>query len=168
MASCASFQSAKFQLQQIGINKQNYHLLNGRYSRQIIKKDAHPNNGDDLFWNFFQKGRHHMIKDENICSVQLLALNPKRLKVTYLKNDTIIISRIMKGRIKNGYFELNRNYLILPTIIFNICRTIKFRVGVLENGNLTADYREVAFGTGFVIIPFYTDDKEMDNEFQKK
>lgn len=168
MTSCATLHQDKLHSQQVPINKDNYHLLDGHYSRNCIKKDSTRIQGNDLFWNFFRKGHHHMIQDENVCSVHLQSLSTKRLKVTYLKNDSIIDSLIMKGRLKNGYFELRGKYFIVPAIFFNICRTIRFRVGVLENGNLSADYREAAFGTGFVIIPFYEDDKNMDIEFKKK
>jgi hypothetical protein len=62
---------------------------------------------------------------------------------------------------------LRRNTLIIPAIIVNVFRTIKFRLGILEDGNLTTDYREVAFGTVFIIIPVYYDEKREDLEFQK-
>ncbi len=168
MTSCATLHRDEFRSQQILIHKGNYHLLDGQYSRHSNKTDSLRKNGDDLFWNIFRKGHHHIIIDEGNCSVKLQTIDPKRLKATYLKNDSIIDSRIMRGRIKNGYFELRRNYFIVPAIFFNICRTIKFRIGLLENGDLTTDYREVAYGTGFVIIPFYSDDKEMDAEFKRK
>ena len=167
VTSCATMHPDKFQPQQTSIDYQNYYLLNGRFSRHGLSKDSCKRNDEDLFWDLFRQGHHYMINDTNDCTVELLTLNPKQLKVTYLINDSVIDSRILNGRIKYGYFELRRSTLIIPAIIVNIFRTIKFRFGILENGNLTTDYREVAFGTAFLIIPVYYDEKREDLEFQK-
>ena len=108
-----------------------------------------------------------MINDTNECFVELMMINTKSLLVTYIANERIIDSKIMKGRLKDGYFELRHNVFIVPAIFVNVCRTIKFRIGLLANGNLTADYREVVFGTGFIIIPVFDDIKTMDCVYKK-
>lgn len=73
----------------------------------------------------------------------------------------------MKGKIKNGYFEMKRRVFFIPTIYLNVFRTTKFRIGILENDNLTTDYNQIAWGTGFVIIPFFDKEKEPDFEYKK-
>ena len=84
-----------------------------------------------------------------------------------MKNDSIIKSKVLKGKIKNGYFEMKRRVFFVPTIYLNIFRTTKFRIGLLENNNLTTDYKQLAWGTRFVIIPFVDNEKEPDFEYKK-
>src|SRR5690606_22996585 len=93
-------------------------------------------------------------------------VNSKKVEVTILKDDSILKSYKMRGKIKNGYFEGRRKYLFVPTIYLNVFRTRKFRFGILENNNLITDFKEVAFGTGFVVIPFY--DKTLNSNVEYK
>jgi hypothetical protein len=157
--SCASFKSDKFVDGQIELNKENLKLINGKYTRNPINWDG------DLFWNFYTRG--YNVGTQSSCSVDLRLIDQKHLTVTLMQNDSIIKSKVLKGKLKNGYFEMKRRVFIAPAIFFNIFRTIKFRFGILENGNLTTDYLQKAWGTEFVIFPFFNKEEEFDYEYKK-
>jgi hypothetical protein len=166
LSSCATFYPDNFQPGQIPIHKENLQMISGRYKRTTINPLYKNRGGGDLFWTLIRKS-NHMVENDTQCVVELYPINTKRLRVIYLKNDTIIDSRILKGKVRDGYFELRRKTLVIPAVFFNICRTTKFRIGLLENGNMTTDYKEVAFGTALILIPFLEDDNTEDVEFQK-
>ncbi len=60
------------------------------------------------------------------------------------ENSGIIKTKKIKGKLKNGYFELKRNHLLIPIIFTNLYRNRKFRLGLLNNGNLITDYNEIS------------------------
>lgn len=163
ISSCATLKSDKLVGGQIPLTKDNLVLINGDFSRASINQ-PNKHNGD-LFWNFNNKG--YNVGPDSLCFVRIKVVNEKRLDVTLLNDDGVIKSKILKGRLKNGYFEMNRRSFIVPGIFLNVCRTTKFRIGLLNNKNLTTDYKEIAWGTGFVIIPFFEKGMEKDFEYGK-
>ena len=161
--SCASLKSDKFVDGQIELTKQNLNLINGIYTRNPINQSEKWKG--DLFWNFYTRG--YNVGADSLCAVELKVVDERRLNVTIMKNDSIIKSKVLKGKIKNGYFEMKRRVFFVPTIYLNVFRTTKFRIGLLENDNLTTDYKQLAWGTRFVIIPFVDNEKEPDFEYKK-
>ena len=118
-----------------------------------------------MFWNFYTRG--YNVGADSLCAVKLKVIDDQHLGVTLVKNDSIIKSKVLNGKIRNGYFEMNRRLFFVPTLYLNIFRTTKFRIGLLEGGNLTTDYKQIAIGTGFLIIPFHEVEKELDFEYKK-
>ena len=161
--SCASLKSDKFVDGQIELTKQNLTSINGKYTRNPVNQSEKWKG--DLFWNFYTRGFN--VGADSLCAVELNIIDERRLNVTIMKNDSIIKSKVLKGKIKNGYFEMKRRVFFIPTIYLNVFRTTKFRIGLLENNNLTTDYKQVSWGTGFVIIPFINNEKEPDFEYKK-
>ena len=161
--SCASLKSDKFVDGQIELTKQNLTLINGKYTRNPVNQSE--NWKGDLFWNFYTRG--YNVGADSLCAVELKVIDERHLNVTIMKNDSIIKSKVLKGKIKNGYFEMKRRVFFIPTIYLNVFRTTKFRIGLLENDNLTTDYKQLAWGTGFVVIPFIDNEKEPDFEYKK-
>lgn len=163
LTSCATLKSDKYVDGQVELTKENLNLLNGKYSRQHL--NPLEKRKGDLFWNFYTRG--YNVGADSLCSVSIKVVDERSLYVTLLKNDSIIKSKVIKGKLKNGYFEMKRRVFFVPTIFLNIFRTTKFRLGLLENQNLTTDYNQIAWGTGFVIIPFIEKEKEPDFEYRK-
>ncbi len=163
LTSCATLKSDKDVDGQIELNRQNLYLLNGKYARNPVNKSIEA--GGDLFWNFYTRG--YNVGADSLCAVKLKVIDAKHLGVTLVKDDSIIKSKVLNGKIKNGYFEMNRRLFFVPTLYLNIFRTTKFRIGLLEGGNLTTDYKQIAIGTGFLIIPFHEVEKELDFEYKK-
>ena len=162
LASCASLKSDKNVNGQINLTKENLTLLNGNYSRKPLNQSE--NWKGDLFWSFYTKGISGV---DSLCVAKITVIDEKNLKVTLIENDKVLKSKILKGKLKNGYFEMNRRVFFIPAVFLNVFRTTKFRIGILDNKNLTTDFKEIAFGTGFFIIPFFNKDKEFDFEYKK-
>jgi len=163
LTSCATLKSDKYVDGQIELTKENLNLLNGKYSRNPVNQSEKWKG--DLFWNFYTRG--YNVGADSLCAIKLKVIDEKHLDVTIMKNDSIIKSKVLKGKIKNGYFEMKRRVFFIPTIYLNVFRTTKFRIGLLENENLTTDYKQIAWGTGFVIIPFFDKEKDPDFEYGK-
>lgn len=162
LTSCANLKSDKFVDGQIELTKENLNLLNGKYSRKPLNQSEEWKG--DLFWNFYTKGISGV---DSLCVTKITVIDEKHLNVTLIKNDSVLRSKVFNGKIKNGYFELNSRVFFIPTLYLNVYRTTKFRIGILENKNLTTDFKSIAFGTGFFIIPFFNKDKEFDFEYKK-
>jgi len=163
LTSCATLKPDKYVDGQIELTKENLNLLNGKYSRNPVNQSEKWKG--DLFWNFYTRG--YNVGADSLCAIKLKVIDEKHLDVTIMKNDSIIKSKVLKGKIKNGYFEMKRRVFFIPTIYLNVFRTTKFRIGLLENENLTTDYKQIAWGTGFVIIPFFDKEKYPDFEYGK-
>ncbi len=152
--SCATLKKDKLVEGQVWLTNKNLYLINGRYNRISIDSTSY-----DLFYKFLGGGGYvfwENEKDLNLNnSISLKVLDHKRIKATLFKNDSIVKTKILRGRLKSGYFELRRGYHIIPIIFFNSFGTHKIRIGLLGNSNLTTDYKEIFFGTFPVIIPFY-------------
>lgn len=162
--SCATLKPDKFVDGQVRVTAGNLNLLEGKYSRSAV---VEPEKGkSDLFWNFYAKG--YNVGPDNLCSVTLEIINQDHLKVTLYKNDSIIKAKTLKGKVRNGYFEMNRRVLIIPVLFMNLVRTSKFRIGLLKEGDITTDYKDVSWGTVYFIIPFLERRKEIDAEYPKE
>ena len=163
LTSCATFKKNEFANEQRKLTKENLHLLNGTYKNSSLTKT------DSLRDNLFFSGTGRIpynFEETEFYSIKLEVINDKRVQVNILKNNEALTSYKIKGKLKNGYFEGRRKYFFVPTIYLNVFRTRKFRIGILENDNLITDFKEIAFGTGFVIIPFY--DKTLESNFEYK
>jgi hypothetical protein len=163
LSSCAILKSDKFIDGQIELSEKNIDLLNGEYMRASINPTEKPKG--DLFWNFYTTG--YSLRADSLYSVTLKVIDGNHLNVTLLKSDSVIKSKTLKGKLKNGYFEMKRRKFIVPAIFLNIFRTTKFRIGLLENNNLTTDYKQISWGTVFVVIPFHDKETEPNFEYQK-
>lgn len=113
LTSCATLKSDKFVDGQIELTKENLNLLNGNYSRIPVNQSE--KREGDLFWNFTNRG--YNVGADSLCSVKIRVVNENRLDITLLKNDSIIKSKVVKGKLKNGYFEIKRRvFLSLQSI----------------------------------------------------
>ena len=111
--SCASLKSDKFVDGQIELTKQNLNLINGIYTRNPINQSEKWKG--DLFWNFYTRG--YNVGADSLCAVELKVVDERRLNVTIMKNDSIIKSKVLKGKIKNGYFEMKRRVFLFQQFI---------------------------------------------------
>lgn len=76
-------------------------------------------------------------------NITLKVIDKKKIQPTLYVNETFIKSYIIKGRIKNGYFEQNRKVYIIPVILLNQYHSSKFRIGLLKNNNVITDYKKI-------------------------
>ena len=154
------------------LTESNLTLLDGWYERK--SKDYLRG---DLCWIFFSSSYSHLF-DHNCYEFkgefdffELKVINKNKILVSHIHmmNDTLsfLSSKIMKGKIKDGYFEYRRTHLFLPVILTNVYRDSKIRIKLSNDENLLMDFKQITFGTGFFIIPFYERETENDMIFRR-
>ncbi len=161
--SCAGLNPDTKAENQIQLTEKNIHLLNGTYSD--INFNEKPKQSSSLYNHFYF--RVFNVGKDSLRFVNLKLINSRKLKVTLLKNDSIVSSKYLKRKLKDGYFVINRKIRPLPTIYLNVFSSRKCRLGLFNNGNLTTDLNEISWGTGFFFVPFYSTLKVFDTEFKK-
>ena len=172
LSSCACLKK-EVNENRIPLAESNLTLLDGKYERKSL-----PRSTDSLFIDLYSTlyadlYSHHLgnkiwIQLKNDTSfLELKVINKNRIRVSYMNESDIIDSKIMKGKIKNGYFEFRRRYFIVPIVILNLFRNSKTRIGLLNDNNLIVDGRNIAFGTIMVLFPFFHNDYEQDIIFQR-
>src|SRR5690606_3952150 len=98
---------------------------------------------------------------------EIKLLSKNEVSVSYWDITTLIKSKVIKGRIQDGYFVCKRKYLIIPALIVNLYQNRIFRLGLLSNGNLITDYNQISFGSFYFIIPDWKFTKQFGVEFQR-
>ncbi len=92
-------------------------------------------------------------KDPNLTKVTIETIDGKHIRAKLYNRDSLIISRIIKGKIKDDYFVFTRRNVSPFWFIINGFGKKTARLGVLNNGDLIADSRHVIVGT-IIILPF--------------
>lgn len=167
LSSCSCLKKGVNNNNEIILTESNLTLLNGKYERKSVQlsKDSLPKG--DLYWNFYANSYSHIFgndKDLNLKNdtafFELKVIDKNKISVLYMNGNDTIKCEIAKGKIKNGYFEFKRKYLFFSIIFANLYRDSKFRIKLSPDNDLITDYKEISFGTFFIIIPFY--DKEIE------
>jgi len=94
------------------------------------------------FYNFIRFPQHGDY-------INLKAIDKTRIKVTVYHNNSIIKTRIIKGKIKQNYFDYKIRSLSFYFLI-NTYGDQNNRIGVLKNGDLTID----AINAGCILLVF--------------
>ena len=174
LTSCASLKKNVDTGNRIIITDSTLKLIEGRYERESVqlRKDSFP--VADLYWNLYansysfifgnDKGLNHK-SDTNF--IELKVVNENEILATYTSGSEVLTAKVLKGKVKNGYFVFRRKYLFLPFVFANIYRTTKFRIGLLNEGDLIADYKEIGFATIYVIFPDFRNISENDIIFNR-
>ena len=153
-SSCSTFRKVESNPNKIKITESNLNKLNGSYlNRSKANSDTL---FADLYWNLFNRGIKLTDPKDYIT---FKVISNHKINIQCYNNETIVRSKIFHGKIIEGYFEFRRRYWNIPLIFANLFRNTKFRIGILENGNIITDYRHSSFGSFFVILPdwkFYT------------
>jgi hypothetical protein len=147
----------------VELNTNNIDLLNGKYQENPVRPDT--TRITTLSWEIFDHGYN---VDKSKGYIEFKVINCNNILVSIHDSDSIVKSRVFQGEIKDGYFQFNRKYLIIPMIFVNLFRNRIIRVGILDNNNLITDYAQLSFGTLYVIIPFLNKNNQFDVEFKKR
>lgn len=156
ISSCATLKSDQKVERKIELKTDNLHLINGTYQNN----ESNVAYSLDYFWGSYYKTKEfrsvYKLESENTpyYIITLKVLNKNKVNATIKVNDTILKSYVIKGRIKNGYFEQNRKWYVIPALLFNEFHSSKFRIGLLEDSNLITDSRKIEFGTVYFFSPF--------------
>ncbi len=136
--------------------------LNGDY--EILSVDTSRTTLD--FALTFKKYRRFDIKSNY--KVSLKAIDNQHIETSIFKNDTLLKTKVLKGKIENNYFCFNIKKLSPFYFIFNVFGNKKTRIGKLESGDLLVDCRHFQVAT-LVIIPLTGGrDEEYDMVFRRK
>lgn len=159
--SCSGLKNNINTTDQVILNSSNYKLLDGTYESKSVSRK------EDLYWYAFEGVMNYQSQADSTGSITFKVIDKKHIEVSYIKTGTVVKSKIIKGKIKNGYFILNRKYLFIPMFFTNLYRDRVFRIGLLENGNIITDYNLVSFGTAMIIFPFRENTREYNVEFKR-
>ncbi|WP_234418270.1 hypothetical protein [Aquimarina aquimarini] len=169
LSSCASFKKSELAENQIYLTNENLNLINGTYKNNE-SKGSFPL---EYFWGSFYKMKEYKSVYELVHKkkvpyfITLKVLNENNLKVEIKVEDIILKSYVIKGKVKNGYFEQNRKMYIIPAIMLNSYHSSKFRIGYLKDNNIITDFKKIEFGTVYIFSPF-SDSEKINNLVQKR
>jgi len=160
--SCSSLRNANDNQNKINLVDTNIISLAGRY--EVSVKDTFREKNASLTWDIFDRGYN---PKSNHDFIEIEIQSSRQIKVSYWDSLTLIKSKAFKGRLKNGYFNFKRRYLIAPTIVINLYRNRVLRIGLLPNKNLITDYHQISLGTFYLILPYLERKKEYAVEFKR-
>ncbi|MDH7462972.1 hypothetical protein QEG73_16875 [Chitinophagaceae bacterium 26-R-25] len=160
--SCACLTKTVDNENRIPISSANLNDLNGTFKNNSrIGKDSIKG---VLYSDIFDFGYN---PKDSINFFEFKAVASNKLLVTYWDNNQIKKQKTFTGKFDNGYFVFKRKYLVIPAVMVNLYRNRKFRVGLLKNGNLITDYKQISLGSFYVILPYFDKHKEYNIEFEK-
>ena len=162
LSSCATIKSTTKFNNQVELSSMNRYQIDGVYSVGSIP--ARDNSVQDLSWFIFDRDA---FKNDTIDRIAIASINEQQLLVAQYNDTNIVRTQIMQGKFKEGYFHFKRKSAFIPALIVNVFRNRKCRIGLLENGNIIADYKQVSVGTIWFIIPAYETVKHHSIEFER-
>jgi len=174
LTSCASLKKSVDTGNRIVLTDSTLSLIEGRYERESVQleKDSFP--VADLYWNLYANTYSFIFGNDKGLNqkgdtnfIELKVLNKNEILAVYASSSEILTSKVLKGKVKNGYFVFKRKYLFIPFVFANIYRNTKFRIGLLNDMNLIADYKEIGFATFYVILPDFRNISENDMIFKR-
>lgn len=165
MSSCASLKNTVINDNGIKLSESNLTLLNGKYVRKPINDDYERkglilDEDKDLFHFFF--GNTYSSFFCSSCKdggdfIELEVLNKEKILVSFPyvnhSGKKTVKSKILKGKLQNGYFEFNRNAMLMPFGLLNLYANSKHRIKLSNENDLIFDYVQVTSGTVYVIFP---------------
>jgi len=162
ITSCSSLKGTVDSENRISLSDSTLKRLAGKFKSSSTLPDTtlEANLAWDVFdWGYNPKTRFDYIEIKPVANNKLL--------IEYWDSTTLIKSKIFKGKFKNGYFIFKRKYLVIPAVLANLFRARSFRIGLLPNGNLITDYKQVSGGSFYVLLPYLNKNKEYAVEFEK-
>jgi len=163
-SSCSSLKFSAITDNHVELNANNINLINGCYHRFPIDS-FRGNDARNLHRLFSLKVLDFQPED---AYVRLEIIDERHIKYELVEIDSVIYSKVLKGKLINGEFEFNWRAKILPIIVATIYSDSKVRLGVLENGNLIIDAKCMEYGLVYFILPTFPGaDKDYDQEFER-
>ncbi|MRM83998.1 hypothetical protein D1003_09265 [Riemerella anatipestifer] len=161
--SCSSFKSVNENKERIFLTKENIKLIDGIYLNNTEVKVLPMG----YFWgkNYNNKEYESVYKliyeQKKPYFIKLKSLTEKQIEITIYVENQVLKTYILKGKLKNGYFEQSQKTYVIPLIIFNMYHNSKFRIGKLKNDNLVTDYSEKSYA--HYVLKFKNSSKNIIN-----
>jgi hypothetical protein len=162
VASCSSLKGTIDCQNRMSLSDSTLNLLAGKFKSSSIYSTTSPR--AELPWNVFDRGYNPKTKFD---FVEIKPVESNKLLISYWDSKNLIKSKVFEGKLKNDYFVFKRRYLIVPAILANLFRARSFRIGLLPNGNLITDYKQIGVGSFYVLLPYFDRKKEYGVEFEK-
>lgn len=162
LLGCKSLSKIKtIEIPSENLTELNYNELNGTYSNYpekfiggIVKtpKNYHPPISIiGLYGNDFDYSHRLPEWDEKKRKINLKFISNKKLQLTLYQKDSIVGKKVIKGKLKNGFFYSKRKTRIypIPPLIFGY-EFEKFRIGKNKNF-IILDYSTNIWVGGFMV-----------------
>ncbi len=169
LSSCASFKKSKLAENQTYLTNENLYLINGTYKNDEKRS---PSPLTYFFGSYYKMKEYKSVYElvyekKNPYLITLKVLDKNSLKVEIKVADSVLKSYVIKGKVKNGYFEQNRKMYIIPALMYNSYHSSKFRIGYLKDKNIITDFKKIEFGTVYFFSPF-NDSEKINNLIQTR
>ncbi|PKV50432.1 hypothetical protein ATE84_2489 [Aquimarina sp. MAR_2010_214] len=156
--SCATLKKNEIIENKVELTRENLNLIDGTYK---IDENKYLSYSDYFLGSFCTNKESKLVYKirkksgiEPLFFITLSVLNKNKIKAKLKINNSVLKTYTIRGKIKNGYFEQNRKGYILPALLINEFQSYKFRIGLLNDGNIITDSKKVDFGTVYFFSPF--------------
>ena len=136
LISCRTVQDVEAVHNRIELNQQNLSRLDGEYAVFCNRPFAA---SLDLAFTF-KKYWWRDVAHRKSYSVLLHALSERRLQVTVMRGDSLVASKTVKYRIRNGDVYVHKIKFDFYFVL-NVFGRMRSRISLLETGNLMVDHR---------------------------
>jgi len=140
------------------ITKDNFAILSGKYSNRqdtcfgtIEHSPNRPNNENNipLISRLFMF--HEDFDYLGQQSISLEVISPRSLAVSMYQNDTLLMTKTIRGNIRNGYFNVHRKVFLIPIVpLFIWFHNEKVRLSIANN-QLILDHNLNSCGLFFIV-----------------
>ncbi|MGB1294355.1 MAG: hypothetical protein ACPG6V_02665, partial [Flavobacteriales bacterium] len=155
LQNCATIQLTDRVDKDIYLNTSDYMKLKGTYT-------------DSTIVNYSKKSTDTIGYIYAPCKVDIMALSPKRLEYSYFINDSLVDSKILKGKFSDGYFMQRSKF----GVKFSFGPLLwgpgseKYAYGITTENNLiiTEAHGGVAI---FIVLPFFAGGGNSEHEYKR-
>jgi len=152
LCSCATFHKTKIPANHVALSPESLSDINGTYVTDTIAILYH----NEILWgkSIIKTPETYKAFKENPMYATLKAINSKKINVQLHTDSLTLKTYDIKGRIKNGYFVQNPKFYAIPAIYINAWFSGRFRLGLLNNQNISTQYVTKDFGTVYFAYPY--------------
>lgn len=147
LASCAALKQAKPIDDQIYLSNENLSQLNGEYEVSSQDPDKASLDLSLLFKKYWYRDPGNI----SHYKISLKAVDKQQLQVNVFKNDTLIDSKNIHYKIKNGSLIFKRKKII-PYVALNVFGSMATRLRLINTGDLNIDHSNYQVAT-LIVIP---------------
>jgi len=138
LVSCATLNPVLNDENRIRLTPDKISLLNGNYALQNIFNGKHLVSRLDNY--LINDQYEEILSDDSKYRIQLTALDENSIKVTLIKDQAELKEGILKGHIKDNYFNVNLDFNFRLWLILNGFSWERMRLTKLSDGTLSLDY----------------------------
>ena len=148
--SCTTLRKVDNRTNQSPLNELNFSNINGDYD--IFSTDTATTTLDlaltlEKYWWFDRKENY---------SISLKVIDSRHLQTGIYKNDFLIATKILTGKLQNNYFVIKKTKILFFYFLINGVGNLTTRIGQLKSGELLVDAHTFKIAT-LIVIPLTGD-----------